>query len=427
MLMDDVICLEPLSERHVGPRYLAWVNDPETTRYLESGGKCWGESDLESYIRNLYHEGQHPFAILDRASGEHIGNVKLGKINADGSVDIGILLGQVNARGQGLASRAYKLCLRYAFERLGVEEVFAGAYRENPASIRLHRRMGFSECEGAVEEAVGFIMRKGEYERRRDDGMRIVALVQARMSSTRLPGKVLADICGKPCLQRVCERAKASLYVDELIVATSTNGADDAVCDLAMSLGYTISRGPEEDVLQRALDALGRFQDNDIVVRVTADCPCYDSSLLDDALSGFQAGSDYLADFEHRLPDGLDIEAFSIGALRKSVPYATRQSDREHFTQAIRRHGDEFNLQDYEPPFGNAGNIRVTLDGPSDLEVIRDLYARFGDTLSHRDIIDAALTDERLLEAKSPHSRDVGLRRQLALEERLQDGKCDHD
>lgn len=207
---------------------------------------------------------------------------------------------------------------------------------------------------------------------------RVIAIVQARMSSTRLPGKTLADINGKPMLLHVVERVRRAGGVDQVLVATSDRPSDDplaAVCDANDVLCF---RGSENDVLDRFYRA-ARAHSATTVVRITADCPLLDGSVLDKTVAKYRGGGyDYVANnLEHTYPDGLDVEVFSFAALERAWREATQPAEREHVTPYLRqargfRRGDV-------PYAGhhNVADLRWTVDEPRDLEFVRAIYARF--------------------------------------------------
>ena len=205
--------------------------------------------------------------------------------------------------------------------------------------------------------------------------MRINAVIQARAGSTRLPGKVLEDLGGRPVLEWVVRAARAATGVDEVIVATSTQVGDDAVADLATSLGAPVVRGSEDDVLSRFVAALDAHP-ADALVRLTADCPLLDPILID-AVAGAWAGApthDYVSTVLVRcLPRGLDVELVSAQALRVVDRMATGH-DRVHVTSALYADPTAYRLLGLcvTPP---ADDLRVTLDTVEDLALLRALVA----------------------------------------------------
>jgi spore coat polysaccharide biosynthesis protein SpsF len=209
--------------------------------------------------------------------------------------------------------------------------------------------------------------------------MRINAVIQARVGSTRLPGKVLEDLGGRPVLEWVVRAARAATQIDTVIVATSTAAGDDAVADLAASLGVPVVRGSEEDVLSRFVAALDAHP-ADAVVRLTADCPLLDPTLID-AVAGAWAAApthDYVATVLVRcLPRGMDVELVTARALR-SVDRVAVGHDRVHVTSAVYADPTAYRLLGLcvTPP---ANDLRVTLDTHEDLVLLRALVAELPD------------------------------------------------
>ena len=206
--------------------------------------------------------------------------------------------------------------------------------------------------------------------------MEYAAVIQARYNSSRLPGKVLYDIYGKPVLQWVIERVGRSRYLDEALVATSIERDDLPVLRLCADLDVRAFAGSENDVLDRYYQ-LAKLLRPEYIVRVTADCPCYDWAILDKAIEAIKPETDYLADFGETLPDGLDVEIIRFSALETAWSKAALASEREHVTQYIRKHPEIFAHQDFSCPFGNLGHHRWTLDEDADLSLIKAIYGHF--------------------------------------------------
>lgn len=211
-----------------------------------------------------------------------------------------------------------------------------------------------------------------------DGRLPVIAIIQARMGSTRLPGKVMADIAGKPMLWHVVNRVRKTSCVDHIVVATSTGPADDVVADFCTENAIDCFRGSEVDVLDRYYQAAKRFGANS-VVRITADCPLIDPRVVDKVVSTFIQGDyDYVSNIlRYTYPDGLDVEVFSCTALEKAWREARTPTEREHVTPYIWASG-RFRLLNVENEVDlSPRNLRWTVDEPSDLEFIRTIYARF--------------------------------------------------
>lgn len=207
----------------------------------------------------------------------------------------------------------------------------------------------------------------------------ILAIIQARMGSTRLPGKVLADICGKPMLWHVWNRVRTVPSVDKAVVATSVNQADDPVVDFCMRHEIGYFRGNEADVLDRFYQAAKTFC-ADGVVRITADCPLIDPGVVDRVVRVYLGGDyDYVSNtLRYTYPDGLDTEVLTFAALEAAWREARLPLEREHVTPYLRLSG-RFRVLNVENEKGlPKGYLRWTVDEPADLEFVRAVYLRLG-------------------------------------------------
>lgn len=206
--------------------------------------------------------------------------------------------------------------------------------------------------------------------------MTTVAIIQARMTSTRLPGKVLADIAGKPMLYYVVTRARQASTLDSVVVATSGRAADDPIAHYCGEIGLPCFRGSQDDVLDRYYQA-AKSCGAETVVRITSDCPLIDPGVIDRVVMVFQQGNyDYVANtMPCTYPDGLDVEVFSLAALEQAWHEARWQSEREHVTPYIRKHPESFQLGNvtYEE---DLSGVRWTVDEAQDLDLVRAIYQR---------------------------------------------------
>ncbi len=203
--------------------------------------------------------------------------------------------------------------------------------------------------------------------------------MQARVSSTRLPGKVLEDLGGTRVLDLVLERLGQTRELQGIVVATSSDPGDDSVGQLAAEWRAAVVRGPLEDVLERYRLAAGQHP-CDAVVRITADCPLVDPDVVDLVVRRWREGDEqYVANvIEPRTyPRGLDVEVLSRGALEAAAAEARDSYDREHVTPYIRSRPGRFPQAAlrHDPPYGD---VRLTLDTPADLESLRALVAKVG-------------------------------------------------
>jgi spore coat polysaccharide biosynthesis protein SpsF len=204
-----------------------------------------------------------------------------------------------------------------------------------------------------------------------------IAVVQARMTSTRLPGKVLLDLAGRPMLERQLERLGRSERLDEIVLAVTTNPDDDPLIALADRLGLRWYRGSEHDVLDRYAGAV-RASGGELVVRITSDCPLIDAAEVDVVireLTERRATHDYASNsIEPTLPRGLDCEAFWADVLERMARMATSAAAREHVTWfCYGERPDLFTLHSVVRPF-DAFDLRWTVDTADDLALVRRLY-----------------------------------------------------
>lgn len=210
---------------------------------------------------------------------------------------------------------------------------------------------------------------------------RVVAIVQARMGSERLPGKVLAEIAGAPMLARVVERARRIASVDDVAVATSDQAMDDPIAALGEAMGWPLVRGEAHDVLARFCQAASELE-ADVIVRLTGDCPLLDPSISEATIRLFQEARPPLDFAANRLPDhrtfpiGLDTEVCSRAALERACRDADQPHQREHVMPYLYDEPGRFRiaLLDSER---DLGKLRWTVDTPEDLAFVRAVYAAF--------------------------------------------------
>jgi len=203
----------------------------------------------------------------------------------------------------------------------------------------------------------------------------ILAILQARMSSSRLPGKVLMPLAGAPMIVRQLERLKRSRRIDRVVVATSTEPEDDAIEATVRQEGIAVHRGPLDDVLARFLGALAAHP-ADHVVRLTADCPFADPRVIDDTIAlHLAAGGDYASNTPPRrtFPKGLDVEVMTADALRRAGAEATRPEEHEHVTWGIHTRPDRWRLA-FHSQAAEEGEVRWTVDRPDDHEFAAAVY-----------------------------------------------------
>ncbi|WP_439026676.1 cytidylyltransferase domain-containing protein [Haloarchaeobius sp. DT45] len=209
-----------------------------------------------------------------------------------------------------------------------------------------------------------------------------VAIIQARMGSTRLPGKVLMNIGERPMLSRVVDRARKAATLDEVVVATSEEPSDDEIADFCADADVPCHRGSEADVLDRYYQTSEQFG-ADTIVRLTADCPIHSPAVIDRVVGRFERSeAEYVTNIiEYTHPDGLDVEVFSAETLETAWQEATTDDEREHVTIYIRE-SSEFGTENVTnvvdiPSYCYADEgtvLRWTVDYPEDLEFVRAVH-----------------------------------------------------
>lgn len=248
---------------------------------------------------------------------------------------------------------------------------------------------------------------------------KVVAIIQGRMSSSRLPGKILADIAGQPMLQRVFLRTSRAATVTQTIFATTTDPSDDPVAEYCDFSGIPFTRGSLYDVLDRYYQAAKQAK-ADAVVRVTADCPVIDPALIDDVVNTLLEGEyDFVCNrlpppWHRTYPIGLDIEACTFKVLAKAWKEASEPQHREHampyfyegaelsairrqLSEGISQHGFRIALLNHTTDFGD---YRWTVDTPEDLEFMRQIYTRFErrDDFTWKEVLDLVHNQPQLMQ-----------------------------
>lgn len=201
---------------------------------------------------------------------------------------------------------------------------------------------------------------------------KVVAIIQARMGSTRLPGKVMKDLCGKTVLAHDIERVRQSKYIDEIVIATTKFKEDDIILREALENGAKVYRGSEDDVLRRYYEA-AKENKADVIVRITSDCPLIDPFIVDEVLnSNYDLVTNAGVYPENRTyPRGLDVEVFSFDILKKSFQEAIEMYQREHVTPFI--YENSKNIYYYKNNI-DYSKYRWTLDTEEDYKLIEIIY-----------------------------------------------------
>lgn len=219
--------------------------------------------------------------------------------------------------------------------------------------------------------------------------MKVVGIVQARMGSSRLPGKVLQELAGHSMLSRVVSRLRSSRLVDEVVVATTCHSKDDAIVEECGRCSVSFWRGDENDVLDRYFRA-AESSGADVIVRITSDCPLIDPEITDKTIQAFlEERPDYASNTLVRTyPRGLDTEVISWSALKRSWQEARQLYEREHVTPYVIEHPAEFRLLSVTGPEDYSAH-RWTVDTSEDLAFIRAVFSRlpYDEVFSWRDVL----------------------------------------
>lgn len=210
-----------------------------------------------------------------------------------------------------------------------------------------------------------------------------VGVLQARTTSSRLPGKVLLPLEGRPMIIRQLERMRRTRTLDDIVVATSDDPSDDELSAVVEAAGYQVVRGPLNDVLERFVHVLDHAQPG-TVVRITADCPLISPSVIDHVVQAFDASNaDYASNtMVPTYPDGLDVEVVTAEALRTIAALTTDPAEREHVTLGIYRRPERFTIVNVADPTGtDHSDLRWTVDSAEDFAFVEQVYALLFPTL----------------------------------------------
>jgi len=214
---------------------------------------------------------------------------------------------------------------------------------------------------------------------------KIVAIIQARMTSTRLPKKIMLDLCGKPLLWHVIERVKQAKLIDSIVLAIPDSPSNDELESFVKQIDWNVFRGSENDVLSRYYNAATQFK-ADVIVRITSDCPLVDPKIIDETIQRhIRNKNDYTAvGVEGGFPRGLDTEVLNFKSLETAYYKANGQSEREHVTLFIYQNPKLFRICFVEASgILRRPDIRLTVDTEEDLLLIREIYSALHNCGNH--------------------------------------------
>ena len=247
--------------------------------------------------------------------------------------------------------------------------------------------------------------------------MRVVAIVQARMNSSRLPGKVLKLLAGKPVLKHIHERLSKCRLIDEIVFATSEEISDNPIGDFCINQNISSFRGSLDDVLDRFYKTAQQFH-ADVIVRITGDCPIIDPIVVDAVISGFLVGQYDCYGLGGDFPDGLDCTAFSFKAIEKSWLEASLPSEREHVGPFIENNPEMFK-NGFLELFAELGSHRWTLDEPEDFELLSLIFDELykpGRIFYTQDVLQLLISRPELKKINSAIVRNEGYMKSLLAE-----------
>ena len=231
---------------------------------------------------------------------------------------------------------------------------------------------------------------------------KVSIIVEARMNSTRLPGKVLKNIIGKTVIELLLNRLKSIKKIDKIIIATTKNSKDDLIEEFANKKKFHVYRGDENNVMQRVMKA-AEYYNTDIIVSITGDCPLIDPEIVDQAINLYKNNkAKYVSNCHIRsYPDGMDVQVYSLNTLKKSYKMTKSLLDREHVTLHIRKNPNIFPaLHLIAPRSLFWPNLGLTLDDKLDFILIKKIFEKFKNkknNFSLKEIIDYLKNNKKLL------------------------------
>ena len=257
----------------------------------------------------------------------------------------------------------------------------------------------------------------------------IVAIIQARMGSTRLPGKILKPILGRPMLSLMLERVKRTKRVDAVVVATTDKVEDDATADLAKKCGAIVFRGSEGDVLDRFYKAAKEVKANTIV-RLTGDCPIMDPDVIDMVIERFETSREKVdySSTPNNYPEGLDIEIFTFATLEKAAQNAKLPSEREHVSVYIKNHPESFKCESWREGEGDNSSLHWSVDTISDFEFVTKVFEYLypsNPNFNKHDVLTLLKKHPELLDINKGGTGYEGLAKSLKEDEQFKKSKND--
>ncbi|WP_243544266.1 GNAT family N-acetyltransferase [Pseudodesulfovibrio tunisiensis] len=393
----DRLVLHPMDESLAGREWAGWLNDPENVAFSRQRDRVHTPESCAEYVRSFRGTPNSLWAITLTGSNRHVGNIAAHVDERNSVANVALMIGAHDCKGMGLATEALVATAEWLMNVRGIRKVEVGTMAANKAMIRVARKSGMIEdgrrrgqflLEGKPVDVVYFALfakpnagdavfsgKTDSPEKMKTDSPKSVALIEARMGSSRLPGKVMLDMAGAPMLQRMIERVRLSRSLDEIVVATTTNPSDDIIQALCDRLGCPAFRGSEHDMLDRLLQA-ARAHHADIIVQLTGDCPLIDPAHIDRSLDELEkTGADYVSNsLTPSFPIGFDVRLFPTSVLEEVDRLTMDPIDRVHGSYYIYTHPEQFRLAGWEADRDMEKELRLTVDEFSDYEVVRRVF-----------------------------------------------------
>lgn len=382
-LRSNRLYFEPLEDKHLTQEYINWLNDTKVTEFNSHGIYPNTKEQTLQYIQAIQKDSSTiVLAIIEQLTNRHIGNIAIQSINFINSLcEVSIMIGDRNSWSKGYGYEAFEKVFEHCFKKLNLNKVCIGTTSDNLGMQKVAKKLNMTHegtrrseilRDSKFHDIILYGLLKSEYIPRKN---KTVASIEARMTSSRLPGKVLMPINGIPALELMLKRISTSKLLDEIIVATTINIEDDAIVKWCKKNNIKYFRGSEENVYQRVLDA--HINNNsDIIVELTGDCPLLDPQLIDDAIDIYLNNNyEYVSNcIEETYPLGMAVEVFSLETLKtigdnRELDYI----DKEHVSPFLYTSHQYKTYNITAPKKQFFPKLSVTLDTKEDYEVINKI------------------------------------------------------
>ncbi|BFU77837.1 hypothetical protein ALC152_10520 [Arcobacter sp. 15-2] len=400
-LRSNRLYFEPLEEKHLNVSYINWLNGSKITQYNSHGVFPNTKEKTSRYVEDIQNDSSCiVLAIFDQLTHKHIGNIAIQDIDLlNSTCEISILLGDRDYWSSGYGYEAFHRVIQHCFNKLNLHKVSAGTTSDNIGMQKVAEKLGM-KLEGTRRSEIRrdssyfdiylYGLLKDEY---RKPKQKIVASIEARMTSSRLPGKVLKKINNIPALELMVKRVKRSKKLDEIIIATTTNTEDDPIIKWCEINEIKYYRGSENNVYERVLNS-HIVNNSDIVIELTGDCPLIDPKLIDEVIECYLNNDyEYVSNcIEETYPLGMAVEVFSLEALKtindnRELDFI----DKEHVS-AFFYTSNQYKTHNIDAPKNLFfPELSVTLDTIEDFNIIEKIDNCFeNDTYTIEDIIKVA-------------------------------------